>query len=81
MANGSKMEFLSFYSLDSAIWMSKNVSVHQVCRTKPLNNFCQAQFQSSPSPVQLKLSTALIPIISTPTRDSSNQALLDNLER
>ena len=39
MANGSKMEFLAFYSLDSAIWMSKNASVHQVCRTKPLNNF------------------------------------------
>ena len=45
--------------------------------------YCQAQFQSSPSLVQLELSTALILIISTPThpRDSSNEKLLDHLQR
>ena len=33
--------------------------------------YCQAQFQSSPSPVQLELSTALILIISTPTHPTN----------
>ena len=75
-------------------FMKASVSEIWILNTSS-SSYWDQQFQSSQSPVQLELSTALILIISTPTpthpptptnppthpRDSSNETLLDFLGR